>query len=112
MSDKQRELARHALGLPNEQNTTFRNHYCVGPENPDYAKWEDLVEKGLAVKALGGQNWCGDFFYLTLEGAREVLLPDEHISREDAEKMRERQGKKGPAGKKPQGCVPASNDRS
>ena len=42
----------------------------------------------MAVKAIGGQAWVGDFFYVTLAGAREVLLPKEHISREDAQKMR------------------------
>lgn len=91
MTEKQKQLARHALGLPNPQNTTYRNHFCIGEGGDGYADWEDLVFKGLAVKATGGANWSGDFFYLTLEGARDVLLPHEHVSREDAEKMRSRQ---------------------
>jgi hypothetical protein len=88
MTDKQRDLARHALGLPNKNNTTYRNHFCISNGCDGYADWEDLVSKGLAVKALGGSSWSGDFFYLTLNGAREVLSSKEHISREDAEKMR------------------------
>lgn len=88
MTETQRKLMRHALGLPNKQKTTYRNHFCIGVGSDGYEEWEELVSKGLAVKAIGGANWAGDFFYLTLEGARAVLLPKEHISREDAEKMR------------------------
>lgn len=91
-SKRQREFARHALGLPNNRNMTYRNHFCINSGGDGYADWEDLVSQGAAVKAIGGENWVGDFFYLTfyltLEGARAVLLPKEHISREDAEKMR------------------------
>ena len=90
MTEEQRASARHALGLPNQKNTTYRNHFCIAVGGDGYAGWENLVARGLAVKAVGGENWCGDFFYLTLEGARAVLLPEEHISREDAEKMRSR----------------------
>lgn len=87
ITPKQRELARHALGLPNKQNTTYRNHFCIGKGGDGYEDWEALAAQGAAVKAVGGVNWSGDFFYLTLEGAKAVLLPKEHISREDAEKM-------------------------
>lgn len=90
MTEIQVALARHALGLPNKKNATYRNHYCIEPGCPEYESWEELVANGLAVKATGGQNWSGDFFYLTLDGAKAVLLPKEHISREDAEKMRRR----------------------
>ena len=88
MTDKQKELARHALGLPNKFNMTYRNHFCVDKGNADYAEWEDLVAKGLATRTSGGQNWVGDFFYLTLDGARAALLSNEHLSPEDARKMR------------------------
>jgi hypothetical protein len=88
ITKKQRELARHALGLPNKQNATYRNHFCIDKGGDGYEDWEDMVIKGLAVKATGGAAWVGDFFYLTLDGARAVLSPDEHIDLEDAERMR------------------------
>jgi hypothetical protein len=89
MTERQKQLARHALGLPNKKNETYRNHFCIGKGGDGYTDWEDLVSNGLAVKRSGGKIYDGDdFFYLTLEGARAVLLPKEHISREDAEKMR------------------------
>jgi hypothetical protein len=88
MTNRQREFARHALGLPNSAHETNRNHFCIPKGSDGYEDWEDLVSKGMAVKAVGGASWCGDFFYLTLEGAKAALLPIEHVSREEAAKMR------------------------
>ena len=88
ITPKQRDLMRHALGLPNKKNETYRNHFCLAEGGDGYTDLEDLVTRGLAVKAKGGASWVGDFFYLTLNGARAVLTPKEHISREEAEKMR------------------------
>ena len=88
MTERQIEFSRHALGLPNKKSMTYRNHFCVGEGSDGYSEWDDLVAQGLAVKAAGGTEWCGDFFYLTMEGAKQVLLPKEHISREDAMRMR------------------------
>jgi hypothetical protein len=90
MNPRQREMARHALGLPNRINESYRNHFCIGQDGAGYSDWQDLVAKGFAVKAHGGDSWVGDFFYLTLKGARAVLLPKEHISREDAAVERNR----------------------
>ena len=87
MTARQRAFARHALGLPNNQNTTYRNHFCIDKGGDGYEDWEDLVRQKLAVKAPGRDYWVGDFFYLTLAGARQVLGSIEHIGREDAEKM-------------------------
>ena len=91
MTTIQRDLARHALGLPNAQKQTYRNHFCIPEGADEYPNWEDLVKQGLAVKAGGGVNWSGDFFYLTLEGATQALLPGESISVETRVGMR-RQG--------------------
>lgn len=88
MTARQVALARHALGLPNRKNTSYRNHFCAGPGHDDFADWEDMVAKGLAVKRTDGP-WGGDsMFYLTLEAALSVRLPKEHISREDAAQIR------------------------
>jgi hypothetical protein len=91
VSPKQRELARHALGLPNRTKTSYRNHFCIGAGNPDHAEWEKMVEAGEAVKR-SGPNWGGDdMFHLTLEGALKAREPKEHLSREDAAMMRQLQ---------------------
>lgn len=89
MTPKQRDLARHALGLPNKKNVSYRNHFCIGAGGDGYADWEDLVSKGLAVKRTS-DHWGGDdMFHLTLEGALMVREPKEHLSQEDTRIMRE-----------------------
>ena len=90
MNDKQRELARHALGFPNKENMSYRNHFCIGKGGDGYEEWEDMVSKGLAIKR-SGPHWGGDdMFYLTLKGALMARDKREHLSREDAEEMRRR----------------------
>lgn len=84
MTEKQRELARHALGFPNKRNQSYRNHFCTGPGSLDFDDWEDLVAKGLATKRT--------IFYLTLKGALMVCGPKEYLSREDATAMRRAEG--------------------
>jgi hypothetical protein len=90
ITERQREFARHALGLPNEKNMSYRNHFSIGIEGDGYVDWEDLVSKGLAIKLPFGFHG-GFIFHLTLEGALMVRGPEEHISREDAEAMRRRE---------------------
>ena len=88
MTEAQTKLARHALGLPNKQNTSYRNRFCTGPGSADYPEWQAMVAEGDAVERTG-PLWGGDsMFYLTLKGALAVRGPKEHISREDAEQMR------------------------
>ena len=89
MTDKQRDLARHALGFPNKKHTSYRNHFCTGAGSDDYPHWEEMVAQGDAVKR-SGPHWGGDdMFYLTLKGALAARNPKEHLSREDAQNMRE-----------------------
>ncbi len=88
MTEQQRQLARHALGLPNKNNTTYRNHYCTGSGDDGHAEWEDLVSCGLAIKRTS-DLWGGDdMFHLTLAGALLARDPKEHLSREDSDQMR------------------------
>lgn len=88
MTPKQRTLARHALGLPNKKKTAYRNHFCINSDSPDYSEWESLVSKKMAVKACVREGWSGDFFYLTLSGAKNALWGDEHLSREVTKEAR------------------------
>ena len=93
MTENQLALARHALGFPNRRNESYRNHFCIGKGGDGYEEWMDLVSKGLAIRRTG-PHWGGDdMFYLTLKGALEARGPKEHISREDAAEMRERDSK-------------------
>jgi hypothetical protein len=87
MSDldtRQIELARHALGLPNRRNVTYRNHFVAGPGHTDYDDWERMVESGHARKIKGSQITGGDpCFELTRAGANAALTRRERLDRED-----------------------------
>jgi hypothetical protein len=89
MTPKQREFARHALGLPNKKSTSYRNHFCIGVGGDGHEDWEDLVSKGLAVKRTSDLYGGDDIFYLTLQGALMVRGPKEHLSQEDTQFMRD-----------------------
>lgn len=89
MTDAQKQLARHALGLPNKKNTSYRNSYCIGKGGDGYEDWLQMVDQGEAVRRTG-PHWGGDdMFYLTQNGALAARETKEHISREDAAQMRE-----------------------
>lgn len=89
MTDEQRKMARHALGLPNRHNVSYRNHYCIGPGGHGYAEWEDLVAKGLAVKRTSPIFGGDDIFHLTLSGALMARNSNEHLSQQDTAAMRQ-----------------------
>lgn len=46
MTDKQKELARHALGLDGRRKVSYRNRFVVGSGPPDCDEWEALVAAG------------------------------------------------------------------
>jgi hypothetical protein len=88
VTPKQRELIRHALGLPNDRNESYRNHFCAGLGHDDWKDWLDMVARGLAVRRESG-NWGGDsMFHVKLETALFVREPHEHLSPEDVPMMR------------------------
>lgn len=97
MTDTQKKLARHALGLPNKTKTSYRNRFCIGPGGDGYEEWRGMVEAGEAVErkgtdadaSAGTSAFGGDsMFFLTLKGGLAARLNDEHLSREEAQEMR------------------------
>lgn len=92
LTPEQMKLARHALGLPNKQNTSYRNRFCTGKDCPDHAVWEEMVAAGFAKKVTG-TVWGGDdMFLLTLKGALLARNNKEHLSQEDTRQMRKMEG--------------------
>lgn len=83
LSLRQVELARHALGLPNERRRSYRNRFCCGPGHVDYEAWQAMTVAGAAQRfgltARGGDS----LFALTELGARAVLYADETLDPED-----------------------------
>jgi hypothetical protein len=84
LTPRQRDLARHALGLPNGRHRSYRNHFVAGEGHDDYADWMQMVDAGAAVRhgpsALYGGDYC---FTLTKAGAKAALHRGERLDRED-----------------------------
>jgi hypothetical protein len=83
VSEREIELARHALGLPNKRRCSYRNYFVAGPGHIDYEHWQWMVFAGNATVRrrlpLGGDH-C---FYLTDNGAIPALRSGEWLDPED-----------------------------
>lgn len=84
MSPAQRELARHALGLPNKMRMSYRNRFVAGHDHDDYQDWRDMCSAGYADRR-GPLNSYGrdDLFWLTESGAKLALNKGERLDPED-----------------------------
>jgi hypothetical protein len=76
------KLARHALGLPNDQKRSYRNRYFTPIGSRAYVEWCDMVADGMA---RGKEDGSRAFFWMTLEGAIEASEPGETLDMEDFE---------------------------
>ncbi len=84
MTETQKELARHALGLPNKRRKSYRNHYVVRGCGDDHVQWMEMVSSGEARRWPPSELTGGDdLFRLTRSGAMCALLPRERLSAED-----------------------------
>lgn len=83
LAKAQRELARHALGLPNSSRRSYRNRFVTG-EGPDHEAWTAMVQAGHA-RSRKGVSWMGgmDAFWLTQDGALQALDEGESLCCED-----------------------------
>lgn len=82
LSDQERYLIRHALGMGpvNAAKVAYRNRYIVSKGADQFDAWMALVDRGLAVvEAADGQRVC---FYAGGRAARAVLRKGESIDRE------------------------------
>lgn len=86
MTPEQKELARHALGLPNGRRQSYRNRFVAGPGHSDYAAWMAMVADGNAMRRDGKSLPFGgdDAFWLTRKGAEAALERREKLDPEDS----------------------------
>lgn len=84
MNTDQLDLARHALGLPNKQRKSYRNHFVTGPGSLDYDNWQAMVAAGEATRRAGNALTGGDdLFRLTILGARRAVGENERLDLAD-----------------------------
>ena len=82
MTPRQIELARHALGLPNEKRQSYRNRFCAASGTPNDQEWRRMVDAGFAICVPRGWGG-GDLFKMTFAGAKSVLQKREGLDPED-----------------------------
>lgn len=82
MTPAQIKLARHALGLPNKQDTSYRNRYVTAEDD---AHWTAMVANGEAkMRPAASLPFGGDaMFWLTTKGATAALKRGEKLCHED-----------------------------
>ena len=85
LTKTQVELARHALGLPNNRKKSFRNRFVAGANSTNYPEWMAMVAMGAAKRVDASRLPFGgdDMFYLTMSGARAALVRGECLCPED-----------------------------
>ena len=89
MTPSQRDLARHALGLPNPQRRTSRNRYLIPKDGPDYVQWLEMIDNGeaLLVSPPTSSLAC---FALTIKGGQLAIREREQLDPADFPEMRVR----------------------
>lgn len=80
LTDLQWQVARRALGLPNDKGIAFRNHYYAPRLSSSFDAWMKLVELGYARRGKEQHNVA---FHLTRAGAKLVLQHGERLDPED-----------------------------
>lgn len=82
LTPRERELARHALGLDGRRKRSYRNRFVCGQEADNYATWRGMERRGLAESWLPkGQTMV--WFRVTRAGALAALEDDETLDEED-----------------------------
>lgn len=79
MTDRQRQIARHMLGLGNAKRS-YRNRYVAGEGHADFETLRAMLREGLV------KTHADDFrrtWHLTRAAAESVLLPGESLDAED-----------------------------
>lgn len=84
MTPRQKELARHALGLDGRRKQSYRNRFYAGPGHDDFSDWQRMVEDGMARMRGPDPGYRPDCaFWLTREGAEAALNKGERLCPED-----------------------------
>lgn len=87
LTPRERELARHALGLPNERRQSSRNRFYAPVGSEQNEMLSRLVPQGLCEcrrsVVIRPRRVKHDFFTLTRAGAEAALEAGETLDEED-----------------------------
>lgn len=71
ISDQQKQILRHALGLK-QGNTAYRNHFVTGEGCRDYSDCIALVDAGMMVKRDGNALTGGDDLFMVTDTGKAM----------------------------------------
>lgn len=80
LTPEQVTLGRHALGLPNCANKTYRNRYFADASVASVPVWREMVARHAATEQPA-ETYI--LFRMTKVGAEACLLPGERLCEED-----------------------------
>lgn len=85
LTPRERELARHALGLPNRRSLGYGGRVFAFDRSADNAALVEMARRGLArlLKYRTGKSGLQYCYCLTLAGALAALEPGETLDEED-----------------------------
>lgn len=83
MTPLQTKLARHALGLRDDQKRSYRNRYVTGSGGTHYRTWMRMVRDGNAKREAIGTADDKWLFSLTPAGALAAIRKGESLDPED-----------------------------
>ncbi len=81
MSQEQRRLARHALGLDTSKRRSYRNRFLATNGSKTNWEWEQMVAAGWA--RIGLRQQVTTLYELTTPGALAAIGPGETLCPED-----------------------------
>ena len=82
LTPAQTELARHALGLPNRNHTSYRNRFVAGVGHCDHSDWLAMTDAGPARRFSTALYGGGHLFMLARRCAEAALRPGESLDSE------------------------------
>lgn len=82
MTERQRGLARFALGFVYGKRRSYRNRFAAAIGSRDYEEWRAMVNAGYAMRVPWFYSY-GDHFFMTRAGAEAVLKKNEKLDPED-----------------------------
>lgn len=84
LTSRQRDLARHALGLNGQRKQSYRNRFVADPGHDDHPEWMKLCRKGAAgMRTAHAMLGRSDLFWLTRQGAEAAMNAGETLDPED-----------------------------
>lgn len=81
MTDRQRQIARHMLGLDSPTMRSYRNYFVANSDHADFVTLAEMQREGLVARLTNGPG--SDYWFLTRAAAESVLLPGESLDAED-----------------------------